>query len=193
MRGIATIAVILATTGHALAAGSRAFTIDDALAIREVSSARLSPDGQWIVYVGTRNDLDADETRDQIFIVSAKGGALIKMTADSYSASDPRWSPDGKYLAFLAARDDIDEDAATEVYTLNLKGGDAERYTDVPQGVEGFERTRKRVLHARTARRRKRGPGLSTAGSSRKTASAISTDRERTFTSSTSATANRSN
>lgn len=117
-------------------AHARDFALDDVLAIKEVSTPRISPDGASIAYVETRNDLDKDEQRSSIFIVSRDGSQTRRMTAESYSASDPQWSPDGKYLSFIAARDDLDEDAAPQVYTLDLKGGDAQRYSNVPQGVE---------------------------------------------------------
>lgn len=120
-------------------AAARPFTIDDALAIREVSDARISPDGAWIAYVETRNDPDKDEQASRIFIVSRDGAETLAMTSETYSASDPRWSPDGKFLSFIAARDDLDEHAAAQVHTLSLKGGDAEPYTEVPQGVEAHE------------------------------------------------------
>lgn len=133
---------LLAAAALAFAAGgavaeARNFTIDDALAVKDVSSARISPDGEWIAYVETRNDLEADEKKTGVFMVSRDGSQTLRMTAESYSAYDPRWSPDGKHLSFIAARTDLDENAAAQVYTLNLKGGDAERYTNVPQGVEG--------------------------------------------------------
>ncbi len=118
---------------------ARPFTIDDALAIEDVSSPRLSPDGGSIAFVVTRNDLEADEKKTQIFVVSRDGRELRKMTADGYSADQPRWSPDGAYLSFIALRDDVDASAAPQVFTLDLKGGDAEAYTAVPQGVEGHE------------------------------------------------------
>ncbi|OFX02676.1 MAG: peptidase S9 [Alphaproteobacteria bacterium RIFCSPHIGHO2_12_FULL_63_12] len=115
---------------------ARDFTLDDLLSIKEVSSPRLSPDGESIAYVETRNDLDKDEQRSSIFVVSRDGANARRMTAESYSASDPQWSPDGKFLSFIAARDDLDENAASQVYTLDLDGGDAVRYSNAPQGVE---------------------------------------------------------
>ncbi len=133
------IAGALALASGGVAADDRLFTIDDALAIKEVSSPTISPDGRWIAFVVARNDLKKDEAMTQIFIVSRDGAETVKLTADSYSASDPRWGPDGNFLGFLAARDDLDENAAAQVWTLNMKGGDAEAYTNVPRGVEGFE------------------------------------------------------
>lgn len=121
------------------AAEARPFAIGDALAVRAVSDARLSPDGRWIAYVETRNDLEADKQASRIAIVARDGVETLAMTGDTYSASTPRWSPDGRYLTFLAARTDLDETATAQVYTLDLRGGDATAFSNVPQGVESYE------------------------------------------------------
>ncbi|MEK7266586.1 MAG: S9 family peptidase [Pseudomonadota bacterium] len=115
---------------------ARDFTLDDVLSIKEVSAPRISPDGRNIAFVETRNDLDKDEKRSSIFVVTSDGSQTRRMTAENYSAFDPQWSPDGKYLSFIAARVDQDANAAPQVYTLDLKGGDALRYSNAPQGVE---------------------------------------------------------
>ena len=120
-------------------AAARPFTIDDALAIKAVSDPRISPDGKWVAYAVEKNDLDKDEKTSRIFMTSIDGAETIAMTGETYSASDPRWSPDGKYLSFIAARDDLDENAAAQVYTLDLRGGEAAPYTSVPQGVDAHE------------------------------------------------------
>lgn len=117
----------------------RAFTIDDALAIRAVTDPRISPDGKWVAYVVEKNDLDKDEKTSRIYMTSIDGAATIAMTGETYSADGPRWSPDGRYLSFIAARDDLDENAAPQVYTLDRRGGEAEAWTKVPQGVEDHE------------------------------------------------------
>lgn len=120
-------------------AAARPFTIDDALAIRAVTDPRISPDGKWVAYTVEKNDLDKDEQTSRIYMTSIDGAETIAMTGETYSASDPRWSPDGKYLSFIAARDDLDENAASQVYTLDLRGGEAEAYTKAPQGVDEHE------------------------------------------------------
>jgi dipeptidyl aminopeptidase/acylaminoacyl peptidase len=120
-------------------AAARPFTVDDALAIKAVADPRISPDGKWVAYTVEKNDLDADEKISRVFMTSIDGAETIAMTGETYSASDPRWSPDGRYLSFIAARDDLDDDAAAQVYTLDLRGGEAAAYTDVPQGVDEHE------------------------------------------------------
>ena len=132
------IAAVLFTLLAAEAA-ARPFTIDDALAIKTVADPRLSPDGKWVAYAVEKNDLDKDEKTSRIYMTSVDGAVTIAMTGKTYSAEGPRWSPDGKYLSFIAARDDLDESAAPQVYTLDRRGGEAEAYTRVPQGVDEHE------------------------------------------------------
>jgi dipeptidyl aminopeptidase/acylaminoacyl peptidase len=120
-------------------AAARPFTIDDALAIRAVTDPRISPDGKWLAYTVEKNDLDKDKQTSRVYMTSIDGAVTIAMTGETYSASDPRWSPDGKYLSFIAARDDLDENAERQVYTLDRRGGEAEAYTKVPQGVDEHE------------------------------------------------------
>jgi dipeptidyl aminopeptidase/acylaminoacyl peptidase len=116
-------------------ASARPFTVEDALAVRLVSDPRLSPDGRWIAYVVEKNDLDRDEKTSRIYMTSVDGVETVAMTGETYSAADPRWSPDGRYLSFIAARDDLEENAPPQVYTLDRRGGEAEAYTNIPQGV----------------------------------------------------------
>lgn len=125
----------LACTVAAADAAPRAFTIDDALAVKTVSGPRLSPDGKWVAYVVETNDLDKDELTSRIYMTSVDGETTLAMTGETYSAFDPRWSPDGRFLSFIAARVDLDADAAAQVYTLDRRGGEAESYTKVAQGV----------------------------------------------------------
>ncbi|MDZ7629521.1 MAG: S9 family peptidase [Parvularculaceae bacterium] len=131
--------VALAVSVGGAGAAPRAFTIDDALAIKAVTDPRISPDGQWVAFVVEKNDLDRDEKTSRIYMTSIDGRTSLAMTGETYSATDPRWSPDGRYLSFIAVRDDLEANAAAQVFTLDLRGGDAEAYTDVPQGVEAHD------------------------------------------------------
>ena len=121
----------------AQAASKRVLTTDDLLAIKSVSDPQISPDGEWIAYSVESNDVDADESSTQIFMVSKDGQEVVQLTADDYSASTPRWSPDGRYLGFLAAKGDPEE-AKTQVWTLDRRGGEAKQYSAVDQGVIDF-------------------------------------------------------
>ena len=112
-------------------------TAEDLLALQSVADPQLSPSGDWIAYTVSSVDFEADESSTQLFMVSADGTETVALTTPDYSASTPRWSPDGRYLGFLAARGEGD-DVVAQVWTLDMRGGDARPYTEVTQGVGGF-------------------------------------------------------
>ena len=60
------------------------------------------------------------------------------MTAKGSSVWHARWSPDGRYLSFLSARQ-WGEGSGSQVFTLDLRGGEGVQLTNVEQGVEGYE------------------------------------------------------
>ncbi|MDH4255918.1 MAG: S9 family peptidase, partial [Gammaproteobacteria bacterium] len=118
----------------------RTLTVDDLLALKSVGEPAMSPEGNWIAYTVESVDEEADESATQIFMVSRDGAELVQLTGDDYSATTPRWSPDGRYLGFLAARGPAEgeEEPKTQVWTLDRRGGEAQAYTAVDQGVSDF-------------------------------------------------------
>ncbi len=112
----------------------RALAVNDLLKVKTVSSPEVSPDGAWVAYVLSENDLEKDKIISRIFIIPAVGGKSIPITSADYSASEPKWSPDNQYLSFIASRGDDDK---PQVWTSNRQGGDAVQLTHIPQGVIG--------------------------------------------------------
>ena len=110
-------------------------TPDDYFRLGDVAEPRISPDGRWITYTVTSQDLEADESSSRIWMVPAAGGDPIPLSAEDRDSSSPRWSPDGKYLGFLSSRDE----GKTQVWTLFREGGEAVQRTDTAQGVNAFE------------------------------------------------------
>lgn len=126
--------VALASDNEAAAAVAQ-LTIADLFRLGAVSNPQISPDGQWIAYVVTRQDLEKDKSLSRIWVTPAAGGEPAAMTAEEASSSHPRWSPDGKYLAFLSARGE----GQTQVWRLSRQGGEAVQLTDTAQSVGEFE------------------------------------------------------
>jgi dipeptidyl aminopeptidase/acylaminoacyl peptidase len=122
-------------TSAAAPAAPRNITIDDFFQIRDVSQPELSPDGQWVAYAVRTRILKEDKNEQRLFMVSTHGGDPIPMTAEGVSSSHSRWSSDGKYLAFLSSRNA----GKSQVWLLNRRGGEAQRLTEVAQGVSDFE------------------------------------------------------
>jgi len=124
----------------------RLFQPEDVHSISSVGEVAISPDGEWIAYrVGTTN-VDKDEKSSDLYMVNWDGSTRIRLThTEDSGEGHPRFSPDGKYLAFVAARGDgnsedtEDPKAKSQVWLLNRSGGEAQRLTELPGGVSGFE------------------------------------------------------
>lgn len=128
------IAVSLVLAGPAVRSQStRPIALDDYLAIRNVSSLAVSPDGVFAAYVVREVNVDDDRRNASLWRVRIAGGAPERLTQTG-SVSTPAWSPDGKYLAFLSDRTD-----KTQVWVLPAAGGEAFRVTDVRQGVSRLD------------------------------------------------------
>lgn len=134
--GVLGIVAAMAAISNAGAEGAlRNITLEDMQALRHVSDIQVSPDGKWIAYSVRSIDEKKDRGSSQIFMISRDGRSTVQLTDPQYSATSPLWNFDGRYLAFLSARG---EGGKTQVWTLDLRGGEAQQQTDVPQGVNEF-------------------------------------------------------
>jgi dipeptidyl aminopeptidase/acylaminoacyl peptidase len=134
----AVAALLALCTSLATASGpGRPLTIDHLLSLRDVSDPRMSPDGEWIAYVVEHVDAEKDEAITTVHAVSTDGRETRPVTVADRSATTPRWSPDGRYLAFLGTKAG-DEKAKPQVWTLDRRGGEAQPWTDVQQGVSDY-------------------------------------------------------
>lgn len=114
----------------------QAITIEKILSLKSVSDVQISPDGKWVAYTVSENDLKKDKGLRRVYKIPITGGEPIAVTSKEYSASQPRWSTDNKYLSFLASKGD---DEKTQVWLSNRLGGDSEVLTKIPQGVNEHE------------------------------------------------------
>jgi dipeptidyl aminopeptidase/acylaminoacyl peptidase len=101
-------------------------TPDDIYRFQELSDPQVSPDGQWVAYVVTSNDREADEARSAIWMVRWDGTQRLALTRAVQDTAKPRWSPDGRYLAFLATPAGGDK---VQIMLQDRRGGDARQLT----------------------------------------------------------------
>ncbi len=125
----AALLALLSAPGEA-----RNFGVADALALARVSDPQLSPDGEFVVYVVSRTDLEQNRTESRLHGVPFAGGEARPLTAPGRSVSHPRFRPDGSEVAFLSAG----EGEKTQIWLLPLTGGEARVLSDLPGGVSSF-------------------------------------------------------
>ena len=87
------------TTYHS---ATQYFQSEDIFNLEYVSEARVSPNGEQIVYVRRSNDIMTDSTRSNLWLASVDGKYHRPLLSSKKSYYSPRWSPDGSRLAYLS-------------------------------------------------------------------------------------------
>lgn len=60
----------------------------------------FSPDGREVAFTSNVDEMDADSTNNEVFIVPVAGGTPRKISTSPGSDSTPLYSPDGKWIAW---------------------------------------------------------------------------------------------
>ncbi|HEX7829104.1 MAG TPA: S9 family peptidase [Thermoanaerobaculia bacterium] len=132
IRAVSILAAAFLALG-ALAAEKQQLSHETLYLMKRVGAPQVSPDGKWVLFSVTEPSYDDKEQVSDLWIASTDGSTQPrKLTAMKAGESDPQWSPDGKRIAFGAKRDG---DEASQIYILDLAGGEAQRVTNVSTGA----------------------------------------------------------
>lgn len=127
------LAVLLVGLVAGVQAANRGMNAEDLVQFERVSAPKLSPDGKQVVYALRRTDLAANKGRTALWLQALKGGQPRRLTALESNASEPAWSADGAALYFLSTRS-----GSSQVWRLDLAGGDAQAVTELPLDVLNY-------------------------------------------------------
>lgn len=127
-----TFVALLPLFPHGANAQKHAFTVDDMLAMKRISSPAVSQDGRRAAFVVRETELEADRGRTDIWLVGLEGRTAEPRVLTTHPEADyaPIWSRDGRFLYFLSSRS-----GSTQVWRLRLSGGDPQQITDMPLDV----------------------------------------------------------
>src|SRR5215510_14098051 len=113
--------------------------------------AKFSPDGNWIAFTG---QYDGDE---QVYVIPVTGGIPKQLTF--YPARGPLtprwgydnqvygWTPDGQSVVFRSGREYFDL-GVTNLYTVSMNGGPAERLPMPESGAGDFSPDGKKLVYS---------------------------------------------
>ena len=109
-------------------------SFEEVISLRSVGQPFLSPDGRTIAFSVRTTDWKNNRYDSEIWLVRDGDEPFQLTRTRNGSSSSPRWSPDGKWIAFLADRGD-----KRQIHLIRPDGGEAQRITDVKEGINSFE------------------------------------------------------
>jgi dipeptidyl aminopeptidase/acylaminoacyl peptidase len=118
----------------AAAPAKRVPTVEDLMNLKSAGSPRISPDGTKVAYTVTETDFDQDAYVTQIWLADVATAQCFQLTRGKKSSSNADWSPDGRWLAFTSSR----VDDKSQLFVINLLGGEAIQLTKSETGVNGY-------------------------------------------------------
>ncbi|MEO7104984.1 MAG: hypothetical protein ABIZ09_01305, partial [Rhodoferax sp.] len=111
----------------------------DAMALKSLAEAQISPDGLWVAYTVQTSNAEKDKLQKDLWMSSTDGKQHLRLTHSGDVNGKPRWDPQGQWLAFLATRgEDDDAHKSAQVWRLNRSGGEAQQVTTVKSGVNDY-------------------------------------------------------
>jgi len=114
-------------------AASTVPTIDEALSMKSVAGAQISPDGRYVAYTVQQANWDENDFVQQIWIAVTATGERYALTSGKKGSSGPQWSPDSRRIAFTS-----DREGKRQIYLISPAGGEAMALTAEESSVGGI-------------------------------------------------------
>lgn len=108
-------------------------SFEDVISLRRALGPVISPNGKTIAFTVRTTDWKNNRYDSEIWLV-CDGEKPFQLTrTKDKSSNSPRWSPNGNWIAFLADRGD-----KNQIYLIRPYGGEAQKITEVKEGIKRF-------------------------------------------------------
>ena len=117
-------------------AQKRPMMFEDLWSAKHIKDLALSPDGERLAFTLSQSDSKHGKPKNDIYLISTRGGIAVQLTTHSAYDGKPCWSPDGNIIAFLSERS-----GSRQIHLINPEGGEAHQFTWLDEAVEDFKWT----------------------------------------------------
>jgi dipeptidyl aminopeptidase/acylaminoacyl peptidase len=115
---------------------SRRFITDkDLFKFTWIADPQISPDGSTVAFVRVTVNEKENRYETSLFAVPASGVEAPRRLTSGIRDTTPRWSPDGTRIALVRATEKDGKTAPSQIYVLQMDGGEARGITDVASGA----------------------------------------------------------
>src|SRR5262249_9604234 len=112
-------------------------TLEEIIALREITELQLSPDGQMIAFIIKQAFLERNDYRSALFVVpTVKDRDPVKLVEEK-SLSRIRWMPDGEFITYLSS-----QSGSVQIWRVSRRGGPSEPVWRHGTGVLQYEWSR---------------------------------------------------
>jgi dipeptidyl aminopeptidase/acylaminoacyl peptidase len=120
------------------AAGQRFITETDFYKFTWIADPQISPDGSTVAFVRVVVNEKENRYETSLYTVPTRGAeAPRRLTAGTRDVG-PRWSPDARRIAFIRSIEKDNKQEPSQVYLLQMDGGEARPLTDLSGGVSSL-------------------------------------------------------
>jgi dipeptidyl aminopeptidase/acylaminoacyl peptidase len=134
--GLALLALLVITPSPAAAEG---LSPEQLGALREVTAARISPDGTLVAYTLRAPRLPGEDEDgpawSELHVAPTTGGPSRPYVHGAVNVSDPRFTPDGRRITYLARRG---EDEQTALWSIPVGGGESQRLIAFDESIRAY-------------------------------------------------------
>ena len=97
-----------------------------------VSDARISPDGNSVVYNIRNFDVQKNKGNSDLWIYDFKTKSTIAIANDSVNETMPRWSTDGKRIYYL------NDGGSSQIWSMNADGSDKKQISKTTSDISNY-------------------------------------------------------
>lgn len=131
----ALLALVLIAT-PLIASAQTAFTANDLVRIKRLTSPAASPDGRHVVFALSKTNMETNKRSNDLWLLepAAKNAQPRRFAAHAANDSSPRWSSDSRLIYFLSSRS-----GSSQVWRASVTGGEPSQVTSYTQDVSTFK------------------------------------------------------